>query len=448
MGKKRIVKKSDNKANGADKIDTKSEIKETDGKEVVTNSGKQLPVLEEEALCKKFDEIISGDSIIPEEGIQAARDMYLDLAVLQKKIETRTKLIKIARKRLDTDKKSLNEAMEIENEELTKIKVLRDRMKSLSEELGKSKESLLNEAKESGEREQIRRKTMNDDFLAKIKGISSRLDENTILRKKAIEDNETLKENLKQILIDFQNMEKQFNSKMTAYDAKIIKLQKKLATEEGILEEEQLNVQNGHERLEHLQKTEADLRIQLTSYIDRFDQFQEELIKSNESFGFFKSRMEEMTHTIKALEDDSTILSEHAASSLKAYQVAIAEKEKIQSDVEITKKQVEKLLALVPVLEKDIEDKKRELLIFKMKNNDHYDSSDNNNTDNNIIMNSDNNEIYINNNDQDVRSSNHHEVNSSINHEEYTEDITSHIELTENSDMNQKESNYNNNTKL
>jgi hypothetical protein len=61
--------------------------------------------------------------------------------------------------------------------------------------------------------------------------------------------------------------------------------------------------------------SEKEIRAQLSEYADRFERFQDALNKSNELFGGFKLRMEEMAGTIHSLEKQNRALADKERTS-------------------------------------------------------------------------------------------------------------------------------------
>lgn len=106
---------------------------------------------------------------------------------------------------------------------------------------------------------------------------------------------------------------------------------------------------------------EKELRSQLAEYADHFERFQESLNRSNESFGGFKTRMEEMTLLIRNLERDNKSLEDKEKKSADVLETMKAENSALNAGINRGQQQCSSLESLIGKLESDNEAQKKEL---------------------------------------------------------------------------------------
>eukprot|EP01041_Mallomonas_annulata_P012400 gene12400-26089_t len=319
------------------------------------------PTLDEAELVARFDSNLFAESCMPEEGIQAVRDMYLDVCILEKRIEKSMTLLADQHLSLQNENMKFSEAKKRDSDELFKLKTQKERLQALSEELNKNKDKLVEESKQAAIEEQNRRQAMNDQFSGKIKEITGRLEENGKSRIFNAEENERLKSELRAALDRYQALENEYDGKIAEIDQRVAVAAKKLADQDEITNKEKEIADYWQEKMKLMVESETSLRAQLSSYAGRFDEFQETLIKSNETFVGFKTRMEEMTKTVKVLESENSELSSKASVSNAALEAAVAKKQGMEAEVDKVRKQIEKLRALVNVMQSEIADKQRKI---------------------------------------------------------------------------------------
>ncbi|OEL37056.1 RNA pseudouridine synthase 5, partial [Dichanthelium oligosanthes] len=100
------------------------------------------------------------------------------------------------------------------------------------------------------------------------------------------------------------------------------------------------------EQVSQLMTTEKNLRLQLASDGERFQQFQDALSKSNEVFETYKQEMEKMISVIKNLKKENEFLKGKCENSDIALVKLIEERELTKKQIEKLKNQKEKLESL------------------------------------------------------------------------------------------------------
>jgi chromosome segregation ATPase len=138
----------------------------------------------------------------------------------------------------------------------------------------------------------------------------------------------------------------------------------KLRQEEGIvnLEKEKTNGNVLEQQVHALNATETALRQQLASHAERFEQFQHSLGLSNDTFSLFKTRIEKLTSEIRHLEKENAALALKKSQCQTSITELRSDIESLNGEIGVVQKQCDKLSGLVSVLDKEIENKNRELL--------------------------------------------------------------------------------------
>lgn len=332
-----------------------------------TNNEKKLidPVLEswgelnEEELCTKFDSFISEE--IAEEGIQSVRELYLEVSILEKRLEKSISTLKNEHDKIHGEITLFSDVHSKEAEDLSKRKIQKEKLEELSNQLSKNKAVLIEESKRRGEEEQKRKQAVNEQFSKTVQDISRKLEENGELRLKNIEENEQLKTDLRGVLDHYHAVETEFEGKLNDIDKDLAVASEKLVAQEKIYEEVLKLSTEWQDRVTKQTETEAELRAKLKHYADRFDHFQTSISQSSEMFGKYKSEMESLTTALHNVERENADLSAKASASTASLKGVRDEKDRVVAEVEKVKKQSEKLSALMTVLENDIVSKKAEV---------------------------------------------------------------------------------------
>lgn len=100
------------------------------------------------------------------------------------------------------------------------------------------------------------------------------------------------------------------------------------------------------EQVSQLLATEKNLRLQLTADGEKFQQFQDALVKSNEVFETFKQEIEKMGKSVKELKKENTFLKSKCEKSDVTLIELVEEREHLKKQLEKTKNQKEKLESL------------------------------------------------------------------------------------------------------
>ncbi|KAJ8708984.1 hypothetical protein PYW07_008810 [Mythimna separata] len=200
--------------------------------------------------------------------------------------------------------------------EFNKTILVKSKLENLCRELQKQNKAIKEESLLKIREEEERRKETQAKFQNTLSEITAMLQQNNEKNAKLREDNITMSEKFKSVVQQYQlreqqvdKMAKQMALETQLSDAKMQKanLEHQADKERLLAEMEQAKVTLAQYRAKimELQGTETSLRGQLAVYTDKYDEFQNALVKSNQMFGGFKEQMEKMSKKIKKLEKES-----------------------------------------------------------------------------------------------------------------------------------------------
>ncbi|PZC75414.1 hypothetical protein B5X24_HaOG206083 [Helicoverpa armigera] len=200
--------------------------------------------------------------------------------------------------------------------EFNKTILVKSKLENLCRELQKQNKAIKEESLLKIREEEERRKETQAKFQNTLSEITAMLQQNNEKNAKLRDDNISMSEKFKSVVQQYQlreqqvdKMAKQMALESQLSDAKMQKasLEHQADKERLLAEMEQLKVTLAQYRAKimELQGTETSLRGQLAVYTDKYDEFQNALVKSNQMFGGFKEQMEKMSKKIKKLEKES-----------------------------------------------------------------------------------------------------------------------------------------------
>jgi uncharacterized protein YukE len=361
MGKRTKTKKTTS-SNESRKAEVPEKNSKKNSVNVVEVASTLPPVLacgpiDETLLVHQFDEQISIESSMPEEGIQSARDMYADVLKAQIRLKKRIKLLTEKKSEFSEEEANCQKITAEDVEQIQKIETQNLRLKSLCEELTKKKDALLAECEGKAAAERSERQAKSDVLMEQVKEISRKLDDQGRMRLQQVEENDQLKGSLRHHLDKYSSDENRYNEQLQTYVEKIEDLTKKYESETQLCEKERQKCAKYEQQIKGLLEGERSLRAQVTEYGDRFEQFQDALNKSNEMFGSFKTRMEDMTQIIRRLEKENHALENKKLKCVKTIEDMKLETSSIETNIARSQKQYLSLQSLIDTLMSDIEDK-------------------------------------------------------------------------------------------
>ncbi|KAI5626630.1 gamma-taxilin [Silurus asotus] len=249
--------------------------------------------------------------VTPEEKLAALCKKYADLLEDSRNIQ---KQVKVMQKK---QTQVLKEKIHLQSEH-SKAILARSKLESLCRELQRHNKTLKEENAQRFREYEERRKEATLHFQMTLNEIETQMEQhnfhNTKLRQENMELAEKLKKLIEQYELREEHIDKVFKHKELQQQLVDANLQR---TAELIREVEEKQ-QRERERLlkdatesrhkcELMKEQELQLKQQLTLYMDKFEEFQTTLAKSNEVFTSFRQEMEKMTKKIKKLEKETTL---------------------------------------------------------------------------------------------------------------------------------------------
>jgi chromosome segregation ATPase len=223
---------------------------------------------------------------------------------------------------------------------------VRNKLESLCRELQRQNKLLMDECKRVASDGQNMRLELSGSFQVAIKEVSVKLEEQKNECLGQLKENEMLRTKLKHLADQYALSEQQYAQKLKqkTLELQIADLKMKQHEEKILQEQSQMKIYA--EQVSQLLGTEKNLRLQLTSDGEKFQQFQEALAKSNEVFETFKQEIEKMTKSIKGLKKENAFLKSKSEKSDVTLIELVDEREGLKKQLEKTKNQKAKLESL------------------------------------------------------------------------------------------------------
>ncbi|XP_075513547.1 uncharacterized protein LOC142548849 [Primulina tabacum] len=223
---------------------------------------------------------------------------------------------------------------------------VRDKLESLCRELQRQNKMLMDECKRVSSDGQNLRTDLSNKFQDAIKEVSNKLEEQKDECLSQLKENEMLKTKLKQLVDQYALSEQQHAQKLKQKTLELQLADLKHRQQEEKLKQEQSQMKPYAEQVAQLLATEKNLRLQLTADSEKFQQFQEALLKSHEVFETFKQEIEKMAKSIKELKKENTFLKSKCEKSDVTLIELADERERLKKQLEKTRNQKEKLESL------------------------------------------------------------------------------------------------------
>ncbi|OMO71567.1 Taxilin family [Corchorus capsularis] len=223
---------------------------------------------------------------------------------------------------------------------------VRDKLESLCRELQRQNKILMDECKRVSTEGQNLRLDLSTRFQDAIKDVSIKLEEQKDECLSQLKENEMLRIKLKQLADQYALAEQQYAQKLKQKTLELQLADLKIKQHEEKLIQEQAQMKVYAEQVSQLLATEKNLRLQLTADGEKFQQFQDALLKSNEVFETFKQEIEKMAKSIKELKKENVFLKSKCDKSDVTLIELVEERERMKKQLEKTKNQKEKLESL------------------------------------------------------------------------------------------------------
>ncbi|XP_078514224.1 gamma-taxilin [Lissotriton helveticus] len=247
----------------------------------------------------------------PEEKLAALCKKYADLLEESRNVQKQMKILQKKQAQIMKEKVHLQS-------ENSKAILARSKLESLCRELQRHNKTLKEENQQQARDDEERRKEASAHFQMTLNEIKTQMEQHDVynakLRQENIELGEKLKKLIEQYSLREEHIDKVFKHKELQQQLIDAKLQQtthlmREAEEKHQREREFLlnEATESRHKCEQMKQQEAQLKQQLSLYMDKFEEFQTTMAKSNELFTTFRQEMEKMTKKIKKLEKETIV---------------------------------------------------------------------------------------------------------------------------------------------
>ncbi|PHT31977.1 hypothetical protein CQW23_28314 [Capsicum baccatum] len=284
----------------------------------------------------------------PTQNISAIKETSLPESVENKKVEAPETKRKTIKRTFKSEKEFLEFTLKYQQvlAERDSAIAVRDKLESLCRELQRQNKVLLDECKRVSSEGQNLRLDLSDKFQDAIKDVNNKLEEQKDECLLQLKENEMLKSKLKQLVDQYTLSEQQFANKLKQKSLELQLADLKIKQHEEQIKQEQSQMKIYSNQVSQLLATEKNLRLQLTADGEKFKQFQEALLKSNEVFETLKQDIEKMAKSIKELKKENAFLKGKCDKSDVTLIELAEEREFLKRQLEKTRNQKERLEAL------------------------------------------------------------------------------------------------------
>ncbi|XP_064814170.1 gamma-taxilin [Oncorhynchus masou masou] len=247
----------------------------------------------------------------PEEKLAALCKKYADSLEESRSIQKQVKVLQKKQSQMVKEKIHLQS-------EHSKAILSRSKLESLCRELQRHNKTLKDDNTQRSREYEERRKEATLHFQMTLNQIEVQMEQhnshNSKLRQENMELAQKLNKLIKQYELREEHIDKVFKHKekqQQLVDAKLQRTAELMRELEGKQQRERdfllKDATEWRHECELLKGQETQLKQQLSLYMDKFEEFQTTLAKSNEVFTTFRQEMEKMTKKIKKLEKETTL---------------------------------------------------------------------------------------------------------------------------------------------
>nr|XP_023656704.1 gamma-taxilin-like isoform X1 [Paramormyrops kingsleyae] len=247
----------------------------------------------------------------PEEKLAALCKKYADL--LEERRSMQKQMKGLQRKQSQVMKEKIH--LQGEN---SKAILARSKLESLCRELQRHNKTLKEDNTQRLREYEERRREVTLHFQMTLNEIEAQMEQHNVHNGKLRQENVELADKLRKLIEQYElreeHIDKVFRHKELQQQLADAKLQRTTElmreTEEKHQREREFLLKEAMEsrhKCELMKEQESQLKQQLSLYMDKFEEFQTTLAKSNEVFTTFRQEMQKMTKKIKKLEKETTL---------------------------------------------------------------------------------------------------------------------------------------------
>ncbi|CAL8404586.1 unnamed protein product [Boreogadus saida] len=246
----------------------------------------------------------------PEEKLAALCKKYADLLEESRCIQKQVKVLQKKQSQI------VKEKLHLQGEH-SKAILARSKLESLCRELQRHNKTLKEENGQRSREYDEQRKEAMQHFQLTLNDIEMQMEQHSSHNGKLRQENMELADKLKKLIEQYElreeHIDKVFKHKEVQQQLMDAKLQRITEMMREVEEKQQRerdfllkDATESRHKCELMREQETQLKQQLSLYMDKFEEFQSTLAKSNEVFTTFRQEMEKMTKKIKKLEKETT----------------------------------------------------------------------------------------------------------------------------------------------
>ncbi|KAM4044151.1 gamma-taxilin [Anomaloglossus baeobatrachus] len=247
----------------------------------------------------------------PEEKLAALCKKYADLLEESRNFQKQMKILQKKQSQVIKEKVHLQS-------EHSKAILARSKLESLCRELQRHNKTLKEDNLHQAREYEEERKEATAHFQMTLNEIQAQMEQHDVYNAKLRQENVELGDKLKKLIEQYalreEHIDKVFKHKelqQQLIDAKLQRITQLMKEAEERHQRERdflLNeASETKQKFEELKQQESQLKQQLSLYMDKFEEFQTTMAKSNELFTTFRQEMEKMTKKIKKLEKETVV---------------------------------------------------------------------------------------------------------------------------------------------
>ncbi|XP_055233106.1 gamma-taxilin-like isoform X1 [Gorilla gorilla gorilla] len=295
---------------------TQESRKELPEQEVAPPSGQQA------LQCNRNKEKVLGNEVLllmqalntlstPEEKLAALCKKYADLLEESRNVQRQMKILQNKQAQIVKEKAHLQS-------EHSKTILARSKLESFCRELQHQNKTLKEEHMQQKKEEEEVLKEVTAHFQITLTEIQAQLEQHEIHNAKLQQENVEMGEKLKKLTDQYALRQEQINKAFKHKELRQQLVDARLQQTAQLIKEADERHQRGREFLlkeatesrhkyEEMKQEEAQLKEQLFLYMDKFEEFQTTMAKTNELFTAFKQETEKLRKKIKKLEKEMVI---------------------------------------------------------------------------------------------------------------------------------------------
>eukprot|EP00638_Chattonella_subsalsa_P003671 CAMPEP_0117759810 /NCGR_PEP_ID=MMETSP0947-20121206/16229_1 /TAXON_ID=44440 /ORGANISM="Chattonella subsalsa, Strain CCMP2191" /LENGTH=475 /DNA_ID=CAMNT_0005580327 /DNA_START=1 /DNA_END=1428 /DNA_ORIENTATION=- len=297
-------------------------------------------------LLQLFDKEIADESRSIEERIQVVRDLYAEQERCRLGMERKLGALDSRCTVLQPGTEKARAELEGARADLGRMGAQTQRLRNLCRELQTNNKKIVGERNRVAGEEQERRCELSAHFNSVIQDIAASIEDQDMERKRQLDENKELRAKLQAYISEHEARETAYVEQLAAVEIESRQLEELYAAQNALAAQEKAKAAGYQDHIRVLSEKESELRCQLSTYADKFEQFQDALNRSNDMFSEFKNKMEAMTKTIKQLERDNASLRNKSEKSTIAMKEMEEEAQRNCSELKLLRTQKERLEGL------------------------------------------------------------------------------------------------------